>query len=119
MSEPRERSAGRRLGHGDGPRLHALRGIHARLAPGAPFLLIDGCTEPGTERFEEEVRRYARFALRPGAPRVTVEKAVRMQRESVSLVSPAREEALLAEAGFTQARSFYQGLWVFGWIATA
>jgi tRNA (cmo5U34)-methyltransferase len=103
----------------DGRRLRALHEIHERLAPGAPFLLIDGCTEMGTERFEEDVRLYAAFALRSGAPRETVEGAVKMQRERVSLVSPAREEALLAEAGFKDVRSFYQGLWVFGWIATA
>ncbi len=104
----------------DGRRLRALREIHSRLAPGAPLLLIDGCTERGTERFEEDLRLYAAFALRSGAPRETVERAVQMQREGVVHPVPhAREEALLREAGFREARSFYQGLWIFGWIATA
>jgi hypothetical protein len=30
---------------------------------------------------------------------------------------PEREVALLAEAGFGDARLFYAGLWVYGWIA--
>ena len=44
---------------------------------------------------------------------------MRMQRESVHLLPPEREEALLAEAGFRDARLIYLGMWVFGWIATA
>jgi len=104
----------------DGGRLRALREIHARLVPGAPFLLINGCAERGGERFEEDLRIYAAFALRGGAPRELVERAAEMQRSSdVHPVPPEREEALLAEAGFQDARSFYQGLRTFGWIATA
>jgi len=103
----------------DGRRLRALREIRARLKPGAPFLMINGCTEMNSERFEEDLRLYAAAARRNGAPVEMVERAVRMQREELSFVPREREEELLAEAGFSGVRLFYVGLWIFGWIATA
>ena len=103
----------------DGRRLGTLREIHARLRPGAPFLMINGCTDKNSARFEEDLRIYQAFARRNGAPAEMVEGAVRMQRESLYSVPPEREEALLAEAGFGDARLFYTGLWIFGWIARA
>ena len=103
----------------DGRRLRALREIRARLKPAAPFLMINGCTEMNSERFEEDLRLYAAAARRNGAPVEMVERAVRMQREELSFVPREREEELLAEAGFSGVRLFYVGLWIFGWIATA
>ena len=103
----------------DGRRLQALREIRARLTPGAPFLMINGCTDMSSPRFEDDLRLYAASARRNGAPVEMVEAAVRMQRENLSFVPREREEELLAEAGFSGVRLFYVGLWVFGWIATA
>ena len=103
----------------DGRRLDVLREIHARLRAGAPFLMINGCRDKNSARFEDDLRVYAAFARRNGAPAEMVEGAVRMQRESNFSVPREREEALLAEAGFVDARIFYAGLWVFGWIASA
>jgi len=103
----------------DGRRLGTLREIHARLRPGAPFLMINGCTDKNSARFEDHLRVYAAFARRNGAPAAMVEGAVRMQRESLFSVPPEREEALLAQAGFGDLRLFYAGLWIFGWIARA
>jgi tRNA (cmo5U34)-methyltransferase len=103
----------------DGRRLRALREIRARLKPGAPFLMINGCTDMSSEHFEEDLRLYAAAARRNGAPVEMVERAVRMQREELSFVPREREEELLTEAGFSGVRLFYVGLWIFGWIATA
>jgi tRNA (cmo5U34)-methyltransferase len=100
-------------------RLATLREIHTRLKPGAPFLMIGGCSEKNSARFEDDLRVYAAFARRNGAPPDVVQRAVRMQRESVYYGLPEREVALLAEAGFGDIRLFYVGLWVFGWIALA
>ena len=102
----------------DGRRLDILREIHARLRPGAPFLMINGCSDKNSARFEEDLRVYAAFARRNGAPAEIVEGALRMQRESLFSVPREREEALLAQAGFGDARLFYAGLSVFGWIST-
>jgi tRNA (cmo5U34)-methyltransferase len=103
----------------DGRRLESLREIHVRLRPGAPFLMINRCTDKNSARFEDDLRVYAAFARRNGAPAEVVEGAVRMQRESLFSVPPEREEAMLAQAGFGDARLFYAGLRIFGWIARA
>jgi len=60
--------------------------------------MINGCTDRNSARFEDDLRIYAAFARRNGAPAEVVEGAVRMQRESLFSVPPEREEALLAEA---------------------
>src|SRR5260370_11731772 len=52
----------------DGHRLGTLREIHARLKPGAPFLMIVGCTDKNSARFEDDLRVYAAFPRRSGAP---------------------------------------------------
>ena len=103
----------------DGRRLDALREIRSRLVPAGTFLMINGCTDVKPPRFEDFLRLYAAFARRNGAPAEVVEGAVRMQRESLFYVLPDREEALLAEAGFTDVRLFYCGLWIYGWSARA
>jgi tRNA (cmo5U34)-methyltransferase len=103
----------------DGRRLAALREIHARLAAGAPFLLINGCSDMASPRFDRDLRLYAAWARQNGAPAEAIAGAVRMQRESLFYVPRERDEALLAEAGFKGTRLFYCALWVHGWIATA
>jgi tRNA (cmo5U34)-methyltransferase len=103
----------------DGQRLAALREIHARLASGGPFLMINGCVDAGADRFEEHLRLYAAFARRNGAPPEAIENGMRMQRESLYSVPLEREEALLAAAGFRDVRLFYCGLWIHGFIASA
>jgi len=100
-------------------RLAILRQIHERLKKNAPFLIIDGCSDNKSTRFDDDLRLYAAFARRNGAPADLVQRAVEMQRTSLHGVMPDREEALLSEAGFVDTRLFYVGLWVFGWIARA
>jgi tRNA (cmo5U34)-methyltransferase len=103
----------------DGQRLDTLREIHARLKPGAPFLMINGCTDKNGARFEDDLRVYAAFARRGGAPAEMIEGALRMQRESLHPVPRQREEQILAEAGFNEIEIFYAGLMVLGWITRA
>jgi tRNA (cmo5U34)-methyltransferase len=101
----------------DGRRLDALREIRSRLVPAGTFLMINGCTDMKAPRFDEYLRLYAAFARRNGAPPEIIEGALRMQRESLFSVLPDREEALLAQAGFTDVRLFYCGMWIYGWLA--
>lgn len=100
-------------------RLAILRDIHARLKKDAPFLIIDGCSDKNSPRYDDDLRVYAAFARRNGAPADLVQRAVEMQRDNLHGVLPEREVALLSEAGFIDARLFYAGLSVFGWIARA
>jgi tRNA (cmo5U34)-methyltransferase len=101
----------------DGHRLHTLREIHSRLNSGAPFLMINGCTDKTAARFEDDLRVYAAFARRSGAPADMTEGALCMQRERLFPVPREREEELLNEAGFSDIQIFYAGSMAFGWIA--
>jgi len=38
--------------------------IHARLKPGGPFLLIDGCSDKNSARFEDDLQVDAAFGRR-------------------------------------------------------
>src|SRR5262249_49757061 len=42
-------------------RVVILREIHLRLKKGAPFLIIDGCSDKDSKRFEDDLRIYAAF----------------------------------------------------------
>ena len=78
--------------------------------------MINGCADRNSARFEDDLRVYAAFARRKGAPADVIDLAVSMLRESIFFVPPEREEALLAQAGFRDVRLFYTGLWIVGWI---
>ena len=102
----------------DGGRLASYRAVHARLTPGAPFLLINGASPPG--EFDRDVRRYAEHARLMGAEAAWVDEMLAMMASgAVHPVAPEREVALLQAAGFGSVEQFYQGLWVRGWMARA
>ena len=102
----------------DGQKLEALRAIHARLAPGAPFVVVDNCIDLNAPDADERLDRYIRFGAH-GSDAEQLAKSRTMVRSSLGLVGPAREEALLAEAGFTGTELFFAGLSFRGWIAYA
>jgi tRNA (cmo5U34)-methyltransferase len=101
----------------DGMRLAQLRAIHARLKPGAPFLMVHAVSAP--ERWEPDLSRFATHARLSGADEALVATALAMQREHLHVLTEEREAALLREAGFRLDGIFYQGLWIRGWEATA
>ncbi len=104
----------------DGRRLRALREIRRRLKPGAPFLLIDGCSQMQGPEFERDLRLYVGFARRMGAREEDIARMVQVMRNGEVFPLPQdRHEALLAEAGFRDRRLFYAGLWIRGWSLCA
>ena len=103
----------------DGQKLESLRAIHARLAPGAPFVVVDNCIDLNAPDADQLLDRYLRFGAHAGVDAEQLAKSRAMVRSSLGLVGPAREEALLAEAGFTGADLFFAGLSFRGWIAYA
>jgi tRNA (cmo5U34)-methyltransferase len=103
----------------DGTKLATLRAIRARLRPGAPFVIVDHCLDKADPQFERRLDRYARFALDSGAPPEDVRRACEGIRQSVPMISRAREEALLEQSGFRDAEIFYAGLLWTGWTARA
>ena len=50
----------------DGSKLMTLKGVHQRLKPGAPFILVDQCMNRSASDFELRLSRYAAFALASG-----------------------------------------------------
>lgn len=103
----------------DGARLDQLRAIRERLCPGAPFLMMNGVLDREGPNFERDLGRYADHAALRGADPELITEAVRMQRGPVHFLPPAREEQLLAEAGFADVEQFFHTLWIRGWRATA
>lgn len=103
----------------DGTRLDAMKHIRKRLAPGAPFLVIHGCADKASADFERTLRGYCTFARLNGAPEEMIAGAARALREQLAVLPPAREEALLREAGFEDVELFYAAMSFRGWIATA
>lgn len=101
----------------DGTRLQQLKAIHTRLKPGAPFLMV----HPASDRQGRttDLNRYTKHAELMGAEQDLIARASAMVTTQVHLLSPAREEELLREAGFHVEGLFYQGLWIRGWEATA
>lgn len=103
----------------DGAKADALRHTHRCLKPGAPFLLVDGCADKSSPKFDKQLADYAEFARLQGAPEDLVQRALDMNRTGVNFVPPERNLELLDQAGFRNAENFYAGTLFRGWIAIA
>jgi len=103
----------------DGTKLATLREIHRRLRPGVPFILVDRCDDRFGPDFERNVNRYVAYARASGVDPATLTSALQSQKGNAGLVTAARNEALLAEAGFRNVETFYVGMQWRGWNATA
>lgn len=103
----------------DGQKLEALRAIRARLTPGAPCAIVDLCIDKTAPDAEQKLQRYAQYAVASGTDPTRREAMKASLKRMLHCVSPAREEALLAEAGFAGAEIFFAGLSWRGWITYA
>lgn len=103
----------------DGSKLTLLREIRRRLRPGAPFVLVDRCDDREGPDFRRNIDRYAAYARASGVAPETVAGAYESQKANPGLVTAARNEALMAEAGFTGLEPFYRGMEWRGWVAYA
>lgn len=103
----------------DGSKLQTLLELKKRLKPGAPFVLVDCCIDISSPSAEFMLARYRDFALGSGADPEQVSTTCDRLVNVLKMVSPARNEALLKSAGFTDVELFYAGLSWRGWRATA
>lgn len=103
----------------DGRKLEALRAIRERLVPGAPFVVVDNCIDLDGPDVERQLERFARYAVESGVEAAQMEQWKTGVKNGLSMVAPAREEALLAEAGFTGTELFFAGFSWRGWVAYA
>jgi tRNA (cmo5U34)-methyltransferase len=100
-------------------RLAMLTGIRRRLKPGAPFVAAHFSVpdKPGDRALW--LSRYAAFAIDSGIAKADAEKAAAGIEAMLPILSPAEDEALLGEAGFSDVALFYAGFTFRGWVARA
>lgn len=103
----------------DGAKLDLLREVRRRLKPGAPFVLADQCIDLAAPDRELRLDRYAAYARASGVDPATVAGARAMMDTSTTFVTPARNEALLREAGFEAIELFYLAMAWRGWLGYA
>ncbi|KAJ3135573.1 hypothetical protein HK100_002581 [Physocladia obscura] len=104
----------------DEGKLETLKQIRKRLAPNAPFVVLDNCMDPKDSNYLVLLNRYIQFAVGSGVPEDIVRKFAdtldKHARDRNITVSPEREEELFRLAGFTNCSLFYAGLTWRGWV---
>lgn len=100
-------------------RLETLRALRRRLRPGAPFALAHISFAQEEPERSVWVARHVAF----GAPAGTDPTTLAASREAIAtrltILTPADDEAMLRDAGFSGVTMFYAGLSLRGWIAYA
>lgn len=100
-------------------RLATLKGLHRRLKPGAPLVLAHMSFPQDAASRELWMKRHAAFAVSNGIDPAHAESGRQAMLERLHLLAPQAEEAMLAEAGFTDASLFFAGFDFRGWVAYA
>ena len=103
----------------DGSKLKTLQEIHRRLKPGAAFILVDRCDDPNGPDFDRNIDRYIAYAVASGVDPETLKNARASHRANTSMATAARNETLVAEAGFTGVHTVYFAMNWQGWAAYA
>lgn len=98
-------------------RLRTLREIRRRLKPAASLVFVEhSACGPDAERW---MSRSVAFGDREGPDWQAAAATGRMMTERLTLLSPAEEEELLREAGFSDIALFYAAFSFRGWVASA
>lgn len=98
-------------------RLRTLKDIRRRLAPGTRLVVVEhSAPGPAPERW---MTRSVAFADREGPDWAKAAATGKMTIERLPLLTPAEEEDMLRDAGFTGVELFYAAFSFRGWVATA
>ena len=98
-------------------RLATLKAIAQRLSPGAPLVAAHHSAPSGPAR-DLWLRRNAAWMIAGGVPETQAIAGIATMKERLPMLSPAEDEALLAEAGFSDIQLFYAALTFKGWVCT-
>jgi tRNA (cmo5U34)-methyltransferase len=98
-------------------RLRTLKDIRRRLRPGARLVVAEH-SAPGPDP-ERWMTRSVAFGDREGLDWAKAAATGKMMMERLPLLTPAQEEDLLREAGFTDVELYYAALSFRGWVGTA
>ena len=100
-------------------RLRTLREIHARLAPGAPFVAAHSSFPQAPGQREIWLRRYTDFAIAKGADPAQARGAGQAVAANLDLLDPEADADLIREAGFRDVELFYAAFTWRGWVGLA
>lgn len=97
-------------------KLKTLQEIHARLKPGAPFVLVSKYGDPTSDEFQERIKLWKSYWL--DTTKLTPEEVDGMEQEILSLSYLPEEEIvqLLQEAGFLKVAKFFSTTLFGGWV---
>ena len=98
-------------------RLQTLQALAQRLSPGAPLVVAHHSAPSGPAR-DLWLRRNADLMIAGGVPAAQALAGIATMKERLPMLSPAEDEALLAEAGFADIQLFYAGFTFKGWVCT-
>jgi tRNA (cmo5U34)-methyltransferase len=98
-------------------RRQTLAQVHRRLRPGAPFVVAHHSFPQDDTAKSLWLSRYAAFAVASGLSPEKMETSIAAMRERLSVLSPAQDEQLLREAGFSDVGLFFAGFTFRGWVA--
>jgi tRNA (cmo5U34)-methyltransferase len=100
-------------------RLETLRQIRRRLKPGAPLILAH-ISFPQTEPERSTwIARHVAYGQPDDIDPAAAAKAREAIGTRLTILSPDEEEAMLAQAGFTNISLFYSAFSFRGWVAYA
>ena len=100
-------------------RRRTLRELHRRLRGRAPFVAVHTSFPQNAAARALWLSRYAAFAVASGVDPEPVEKMRATVDACVPLLEPRQDEALLAEAGFSDVAMFYAAFTWRGWVGYA
>ncbi len=103
----------------DGSKLATLKALHDRLKPGAPLFIANHCNDKAAADSELWFDRQDAFATANGLDPDYAREQRKRFTTSLKSVSAARDEALLAEAGFRDISLIFAALSWRAWLASA
>lgn len=99
-------------------RLRTLQEIHRRLRLGAALVTFHHSVPAGDAR-AAWLARFARYAAGPAGDPAQITRSAAALATQLPILSPEEDEALLHEAGFRFAGTYYAALTLRGWLAYA
>lgn len=94
------------------------RGVRDRLRPGGRFVSTEIACDLDAPEFPAMLADWERVQMLMGATADSLRGLPDTLRSSLSVLSPARTEALLRDAGFARPVPFFQAFMIHGWHAT-
>ena len=100
-------------------RLLTLRQLHARLRPGAPFVVAHHSFPQADGQQDLWLRRNADWLISGGVPEAQAKAGIATMKERLPVLTPQEDAELLRAAGFSDVQLFYAALTFKGWVARA